>query len=1235
MAAKVDPISQRTRPLQQQQQQQQQAAVGQEANLSASVGPIGSNTWRTRSGRYESIDASDISMDMDSEFAYTVHMPPTPDNQPMSMATTPTMPKEPLFTSAGGPASGASNKLEPKYVSSTMFTGGFKDATRGHIVDKVTDNNGGDNRSNAAQMVPKTCQMDGCDGKVMRNGRGEDIVPCLCQFKICRDCYLDALAAGGKCPGCKEEYKDSDAADQDEDYHHRDASLMNDMKALPSPHGHRHGDSIDSSRMNSSRIDSARIDSSRIGDSARMDRRLSILRTDNQNQTGGDTFDHARWLYETKGTYGYGNAVWPTNDSYMGGDGDGGDSGMDFAHGPPPSFDAKGKRPLSRKVKIAPGIISPYRFLALLRFVVLGFFLAWRLQNPNRDAMWLWGMSVICELWFAFSWILDQLPKLFPVNRITNLLVLKEMFESVSPENPRGRSDLPGMDVFVSTADPEKEPPLVTANTVLSILASEYPVEKLACYLSDDGGALLTFEALAEGASFARVWVPFCRKHDIEPRNPETYFMMRGDPTKGKVRKDFVKDRRRVKREYDEFKVRINGLPDSIRRRSDAYNAHEEIRAKRQQLESGADLSEPLKVTKATWMADGTHWPGMWVAPSKEHSRGDHAGIIQVMLAPPHHEPILGSTDEENMIDTTDIDTRLPMLVYVSREKRPGYDHNKKAGAMNALVRTSAIMSNGAFILNLDCDHYIYNSLAMREAMCFMMGRGGDQICYVQFPQRFEGVDPSDRYANRNTVFFDVNMRALDGIQGPVYVGTGCVFRRLALYGFDPPRYSIKDDDDSCCFGLCCCCGGSRKQSTKEPKKKKKNAKPKREAVVAAALNGGGTLSEDEEMELDSRGLLPKQYGNSMAFIESIPVTEFQGRLLSEKGNPHGRPIGALTAPREKLDATTVAEAINVISCFYEDKTEWGQRVGWIYGSVTEDVVTGFRMHNRGWRSIYCVTKRDAFRGTAPINLTDRLHQVLRWATGSVEIFFSKNNAIFANAHMKLLQRIAYLNVGVYPFTSIFLLVYCFLPAMSLFSGQFIVQTLNITFLVYLLTITVTLCLLAILEVKWSGITLEEWWRNEQFWVIGGTSAHLAAVMQGLLKVVAGVDISFTLTSKSGGEDEDDLYADLYLVKWSGLFIPPITIMLVNLIAIAVAVSRTIYSTIPQWSKLVGGVFFSLWVLIHLYPFAKGLMGRRGRTPTVIFVWAGLLSIVISLLWVTIYPPTSNTGVGTNSFQFP
>lgn len=272
------------------------------------------------------------------------------------------------------------------------------------------------------------------------------------------------------------------------------------------------------------------------------------------------------------------------------------------------------------------------RLLVLVRMVALALFLAWRITHKNEDAVWLWGMSIICELWFAFSWLLDQLPKLCPVNRATDLAVLEEKFETPHLNNPTGKSDLPGIDVFVSTADPEKEPVLVTANTILSILAADYPVEKLSCYVSDDGGALLTFEAMAEAASFANLWVPFCRKHGIEPRNPESYFSLKRDPYKNKVKPDFVKDRRRVKREYDEFKVRINSLPDSIRRRSDAYHAREEIQAMNKQREK-AGMDEPLeliKIPKATWMADGTHWPGTWLHPSQDHSRGDHAGIIQV-----------------------------------------------------------------------------------------------------------------------------------------------------------------------------------------------------------------------------------------------------------------------------------------------------------------------------------------------------------------------------------------------------------------------------------------------------------------------------------------------------------------------------------------------------------------------------------------------------------------------------
>ncbi|XP_052171372.1 cellulose synthase-like protein D3 [Diospyros lotus] len=1114
---------------------------------------------RTSSGRY--VNYSRESNDLDSEIGsgefmnYTVQIPPTPDNQPMD--------------------SSVSQRVEEQYVSNSLFTGGFNSVTRAHLMDKVIESE--TSHPQMAGAKGSSCAIPGCDGKVMSDERGEDILPCECDFKICRDCYVDAVKSGdGMCPGCKEPYRATDL----------DQKVVDNSRTLPLPLP------------------------SNVGMS-KMERRLSLMKSAKsgmltKSQTG--EFDHNRWLFETKGTYGYGNAIWPEE----GGLGNEKTDGV----GEPSQLLSKPWRPLTRKLKIPAAVLSPYRLLIFVRIAALSLFLAWRLRHQNDDAPWLWFMSVVCEVWFAFSWLLDQLPKFCPVNRATDLNVLKDKFETSGPHNPTGKSDLPGIDVFVSTADPEKEPPLVTANTILSILAADYPVEKLSCYVSDDGGALLTFEAMAEAASFANLWVPFCRKHDIEPRNPETYFNLKRDPYKNKVRQDFVKDRRRVKREYDEFKVRINGLPDSIRRRSDAFNAREEIKAMKLQRENAGDEPvENIKIPKATWMADGTHWPGTWMVPSAEHTRGDHAGIIQVMLKPPSDEPLHGAAVDSNPIDLTEVDIRLPLLVYVSREKRPGYDHNKKAGAMNALVRASAIMSNGPFILNLDCDHYVYNSQALREGMCFMMDRGGDRICYVQFPQRFEGIDPSDRYANHNTVFFDVNMRALDGLQGPVYVGTGCLFRRIALYGFDPPR--SKDYHSA---GCCSCCFARRKKSSTVASAPEENR----------ALQMGD--SDEEEMNLSS---FPKKFGNSSFLVDSIPVAEFQGRPLADHpAVRNGRPPGALTIPRDLLDASTVAEAISVISCWYEDKTEWGTRVGWIYGSVTEDVVTGYRMHNRGWRSVYCVTKRDAFRGTAPINLTDRLHQVLRWATGSVEIFFSRNNALLASPKMKLLQRIAYLNVGIYPFTSIFLIVYCFLPALSLFSGQFIVQSLNVAFLTYLLLITLTLCMLAVLEIKWSGIALEEWWRNEQFWLIGGTSAHLAAVLQGLLKVIAGIEISFTLTSKSAGDDADDEYADLYIIKWTSLMIPPITIMMVNLIAIAVGVSRTIYSTIPQWSRLLGGVFFSFWVLAHLYPFAKGLMGRRGRTPTIVFVWSGLLAITISLLWVAINPPSGSSEIG-GSFQFP
>ncbi|CAL9772392.1 unnamed protein product [Musa acuminata subsp. burmannicoides] len=813
------------------------------------------------------------------------------------------------------------------------------------------------------------------------------------------------------------------------------------------------------------------------------------------------------------------------------------------------------RQPLSRKLPISSSQINPYRMIIIIRLVVVGFFFHFRIMNPAVDAYPLWLISVICEIWFAMSWILDQFPKWLPIERETYLDRLSLRYEKEGQP-----SQLSPIDIYVSTVDPMKEPPLITANTVLSILAVDYPVEKVSCYVSDDGAAMLTFEALSETSEFAKKWVPFCKKFNVEPRAPEWYFQQKMDYLKDKVHPSFVKERRAMKREYEEFKVRINAL-----------------------------VSKAQKVPEEGWtMQDGTLWPGNNVR--------DHPGMIQVFLGQSGGHDVEGN--------------ELPRLVYVSREKRPGFNHHKKAGAMNALVRVSAVLTNAPYLLNVDCDHYFNNSKAIREAMCFMMDPlVGKKVCYVQFPQRFDGIDRHDRYANRNIVFFDINMKGLDGIQGPIYVGTGCAFRRQALYGYSAPK-SKKPPTRTCnCWPkwccCACCCSGTRKKKTAKAKQEKKKNSSKRgdnEAPEFAleSIEEGKQGNGSEKPHLMSEEKLEKRFGQSPVFVAST--------LLENGGTPKGA-----------TPASLLKEAIHVISCGYEDKTEWGKEIGWIYGSVTEDILTGFKMHCHGWRSIYCVPTRPAFKGSAPLNLSDRLHQVLRWALGSVEIFLSKHCPLWYGygSGLKWLERMSYINATVYPWTSIPLLAYCTLPAVCLLTGKFITPELSNVASLWFLSLFICIFATSILEMRWSGVGIDDWWRNEQFWVIGGVSSHLFAVFQGLLKVLAGIDTNFTVTTKAGDDEE---FSELYTFKWTTLLIPPTTLLIVNFIGVVAGVSNAINNGYESWGPLFGKLFFSFWVIVHLYPFLKGLVGRQNRTPTIVIVWSILLASIFSLLWVRIDP---------------
>lgn len=131
----------------------------------------------------------------------------------------------------------------------------------------------------------------------------------------------------------------------------------------------------------------------------------------------------------------------------------------------------------------------------------------------------------------------------------------------------------------------------------------------------------------------------------------------------------------------------------------------------------------------------------------------------------------------------------------------------------------SSALSNGAVILNVDCDMYSNNSESIRDALCFFMDEEkGHEVAYVQFSQISENISKNELYGSSLRVIREVSLSAsivmfpycssnvtfgmywcelikfsfvmrkvefpgLDGYGGVLYVGSGCFHRRETLCG--------------------------------------------------------------------------------------------------------------------------------------------------------------------------------------------------------------------------------------------------------------------------------------------------------------------------------------------------------------------------------------------------------------------------------------------------------------------
>ncbi|MCL7027285.1 hypothetical protein MKW94_017517 [Papaver nudicaule] len=136
-------------------------------------------------------------------------------------------------------------------------------------------------------------------------------------------------------------------------------------------------------------------------------------------------------------------------------------------------------------------------------------------HSSNTSTFLLRFTLLISDVILSFMWATTQAFRWRPIHRAVYTENLPQVISS---------SDYPKLDVFICTADPYKEPPMGVVNTALSVMAYDYPPDKISVYVSDDGGSELTLFAFMEAAKFATHRLPFCKKNNIEDRSPAVYF---------------------------------------------------------------------------------------------------------------------------------------------------------------------------------------------------------------------------------------------------------------------------------------------------------------------------------------------------------------------------------------------------------------------------------------------------------------------------------------------------------------------------------------------------------------------------------------------------------------------------------------------------------------------------------------------------------------------------------------
>ncbi|RLN07508.1 cellulose synthase-like protein H1 isoform X2 [Panicum miliaceum] len=380
-----------------------------------------------------------------------------------------------------------------------------------------------------------------------------------------------------------------------------------------------------------------------------------------------------------------------------------------------------------------------------------------------------------------------------------------------------------------------------------------------------------------------------------------------------------------------------------------------------------------------------------------------------------------------------------------------------------------------------------------------------------------------DPFGNQAEVKYKKLGCGFAGLQGIYYNGTICFHRRKVIYGMPPNCTTLV-----------------------KPRRTKGSRSPSWEELQVK-------LGNLKELVESARSIIS---GDMLA----VPIVDLSSRIEVAK---------------------------EVSACSYEARTSWGREIGWVYGSMSEDILTGQRIHAAGWKSAALNTNPPAFLGSAPTGGPTSLTQYKRWATGLFEILMSRNNPILLSIckRLQFRQCLAYLVLDVWPLRAPFELCYSLLGPYRLLANHSFLPKL----------------------------------------APGGTtkgcsgsshpppgSSHSSPCY---LKTVGLSETVFEVTRKDksscdGNGSTDEADKGRFTFDSSPVFIPPAALAILKIVAIAVGAWRVVAGAVEdkRGGPGVGEFVCCSWLVLCFWPFVTGLVGRGSYgIPWSVKLKAGLL----------------------------